>query len=144
MKLWFLLKSGDFNESRRYAREMNPETYNIEDLLLLIDWIEDPQSATDAEVKVALQSSPRMALFANRIDLWLDTVVSVGATWSEWALTASTDLIAPAESAEQLRQYRADPGVKAYLQWLRLPEYWREAGWPEQCRPMGEDDFSCG
>jgi hypothetical protein len=26
---------------------------------------------------------------------------------------------------------------------LGLPEYWREHGFPPQCRPMGHDDFEC-
>jgi hypothetical protein len=25
----------------------------------------------------------------------------------------------------------------------RLPEYWREYGFPPQCRPVGADDFAC-
>ena len=25
-----------------------------------------------------------------------------------------------------------------------LPVYWRENGWPEFCRPMGDYDFECG
>jgi TolB-like protein len=144
VELWNILRSGDFEEARRYARQMNPETISIEDQLQLIDWLEDPQLKSDDEVKVALESYPRLAILGNRIDLWLDALESVGAIWPEWALTATTDLIAPVVPAEQLRQYRADPGVKAYLQQLRLPEYWREVGWPEQCRPLGEDDFTCG
>jgi TolB-like protein len=30
------------------------------------------------------------------------------------------------------------------IQDMRLPEFWRENGFPPQCRPIGEDDFECG
>jgi hypothetical protein len=29
------------------------------------------------------------------------------------------------------------------LEDLGLDDYWREAGWPEHCRPAGADDFAC-
>jgi hypothetical protein len=29
------------------------------------------------------------------------------------------------------------------LEDLGLDDYWREAGWPEHCRPVGADDFAC-
>jgi hypothetical protein len=31
---------------------------------------------------------------------------------------------------------------KMMLRW-RLPEYWRQHGFPPQCRPIGEADFEC-
>jgi adenylate cyclase len=35
------------------------------------------------------------------------------------------------------------PPVKAYLRRIGLLDYWREHGWPETCRPLGDDDFEC-
>ena len=29
------------------------------------------------------------------------------------------------------------------LKAMRLPEYWRKAGWGDFCRPKGADDFEC-
>jgi hypothetical protein len=26
---------------------------------------------------------------------------------------------------------------------MKMPEYWRAAGWSEFCRPKGADDFEC-
>jgi TolB-like protein/tetratricopeptide (TPR) repeat protein len=142
-ELWRLLRLRDFDGARRYARQMNPEMIDIEDQLQLIDWLEDPLVEPGVAVTRALEYFPRLAILANRFDLWLNAVESAGAVWSEWGLTPSTDLIAPFVPAEQLREMRADPRTRAYLQWLQLPGYWREVGWPEPCRPLGEDDFTC-
>jgi hypothetical protein len=38
---------------------------------------------------------------------------------------------------------RSHPGFKSTLKELGLDDYWREAGWPEHCRPVGADDFTC-
>jgi TolB-like protein len=35
------------------------------------------------------------------------------------------------------------PGFKEYLRETGLVDYWREYGWGEHCRPVGEDDFEC-
>jgi hypothetical protein len=36
------------------------------------------------------------------------------------------------------------PRVKARLVRYGFPPYWREKGWPNGCRPLGETDFECG
>jgi TolB-like protein len=35
------------------------------------------------------------------------------------------------------------PKVKALLRNVGLVDYWRATGWPDRCRPKGEDDFEC-
>lgn len=37
-----------------------------------------------------------------------------------------------------------DPRVKERLIRYGFPAYWREKGWPDVCRPLGENDFECG
>jgi len=37
-----------------------------------------------------------------------------------------------------------DPRVKETLVRYGFVAYWREKGWPAQCRPLGSDDFECG
>jgi len=47
------------------------------------------------------------------------------------------------ETPEQLKQHLASPRTHELVKALRLPEYWREVGWPDMCRPIGEHDFEC-
>jgi tetratricopeptide (TPR) repeat protein len=42
-----------------------------------------------------------------------------------------------------LRDVRSHPGFKSLLEELGLDDYWRAAGWPEHCRPVGTGDFAC-
>ena len=42
------------------------------------------------------------------------------------------------------RMMLRDPRVKARLVRHGFPAYWREKGWPDGCRPLGETDFECG
>jgi hypothetical protein len=42
-----------------------------------------------------------------------------------------------------LRDVRSHPAFKSMLEDLGLDDYWRAAGWPEHCRPVGSDDFAC-
>jgi hypothetical protein len=32
---------------------------------------------------------------------------------------------------------------KALIRNAGLVDHWRARGWPDLCRPMGEDDFTC-
>jgi serine/threonine-protein kinase len=38
---------------------------------------------------------------------------------------------------------RSDPRFLEFLRKMKMPEYWRAAGWSDFCRPKGEDDFEC-
>jgi TolB-like protein len=38
---------------------------------------------------------------------------------------------------------RNEPRFLELLRAMKLPEYWRVAGWPGFCRPMGANDFEC-
>jgi hypothetical protein len=38
---------------------------------------------------------------------------------------------------------RKEPRVLNLLRAMKLPEYWRAAGWSEFCRPKGDNDFEC-
>ena len=42
------------------------------------------------------------------------------------------------------RSLLADPRIRALLQDYGFVAYWREKGWPAQCRPVGTEDFECG
>ncbi len=39
--------------------------------------------------------------------------------------------------------WRTSPHRKRLIRELGLPKFWREHGFPPQCRPVGDDDFEC-
>ena len=38
---------------------------------------------------------------------------------------------------------KGSPHQKRWMRLMGLPEFWRENGFPPQCRPVGKDDFEC-
>jgi hypothetical protein len=44
---------------------------------------------------------------------------------------------------QPLRPLLQEPRFLELLRALKLPEYWRVAGWPAFCRAKGENDFEC-
>jgi TolB-like protein/Tfp pilus assembly protein PilF len=42
-----------------------------------------------------------------------------------------------------LQPLRNAPEYNEMIELVGLPDYWRIAGWPDQCRPVGTDDFTC-
>ncbi|HBS30181.1 MAG TPA: hypothetical protein DEA40_00300, partial [Parvularcula sp.] len=42
-----------------------------------------------------------------------------------------------------LRPYRRSPEFKAHMRASGVYDYWRKAGFPPQCKPVGKDDFEC-
>lgn len=43
-----------------------------------------------------------------------------------------------------LVETRGLPGFAEYVADLRMPAYWREHGWPADCRTLGDDGLECG
>ena len=41
------------------------------------------------------------------------------------------------------QDFRRSPYFKARIREMRIYDYWREHGWPDFCRPVGDDDFEC-
>ena len=46
-------------------------------------------------------------------------------------------------SHPRFREFRKDTAFKRLLTSLRLVDYWREEGWGDLCRPLGDHDFEC-
>ena len=42
-----------------------------------------------------------------------------------------------------LAEYRASEQFKDYVRQIQMDRYWRKNGWPDLCRPLGDDDFEC-
>jgi hypothetical protein len=76
-----------------------------------------------------------IAVFVNQPEVALD------ALWSDMR-PAGADL-AWIWTTPALRQLRHEPRFLELLKAMKIPEYWRVAGWPEFCRPKGENDFEC-
>jgi TolB-like protein len=49
----------------------------------------------------------------------------------------------PAIWGRSWQTVRADPAFKRFATDIGLVAYWRDAGWPDKCRPLGDDDFEC-
>ena len=41
------------------------------------------------------------------------------------------------------QQFLTDPRFKDVVKRMGLVDYWKKHGWPDRCRPKGEDDFEC-
>jgi tetratricopeptide (TPR) repeat protein len=42
-----------------------------------------------------------------------------------------------------MKGVRQTPRFKKIIKEIRLVDYWKEYGWPDLCRPVGDDDFVC-
>jgi TolB-like protein/Tfp pilus assembly protein PilF len=137
-----MLRDGRFDEARAFAHQMNTVRYDLSDFLEIIDWMEGG-AQSEIGAGPALLYSPALALFAGRYDLWLESLSKARDQWPEWYISPLLELYSPIGSQETLRRFRSDVRTKAYLEELKLPEYWRQVGWPDICQPIGEDDFEC-
>ena len=41
------------------------------------------------------------------------------------------------------RDMRKLPRFKEFARQIGLVDYWKQYGWPDICRPVGENDFEC-
>jgi TolB-like protein len=71
-----------------------------------------------------------------RVRLWLGQYDRIASTMSE-----SGDTIVQWEPG--FPAFRSSPGFKQVVERLGLQRYWRERGFPPQCRPVGANDFTC-
>jgi len=42
-----------------------------------------------------------------------------------------------------MKEVRQLPRFKEFVREIGLVDYWKEYGWPDLCRPVGDDDFAC-
>lgn len=84
-----------------------------------------PSKYHDVALIAAYLGDPEFALetFAREIRL---TTIRYGSLWYP--------------VMEEVRQL---PAFKELVTEVNLVEYWRTHGWPDQCRPMGSDEFEC-
>ena len=122
--------------------------------------IEDPDRRRIGGTSVELLGEPDQAL-SRLNDLALDpryqgpNTLGVTAIWSAYhgdsqsALRSLEKAVTGAASLTYLAwlpvfdDVRRLPEFKELLVKRGLVDYWRATGWPEVCRPIGEDDFAC-
>lgn len=136
-----MLRTGQFAAARDYVKQMSELRFEHANLIEQLDWVEN--HGESAKTPDPLYS-PSVAFHADRYDIWLAAVMESKEEWVEWFISPLLELYSTSAPAEKLHRFRSDPGTKAYLEDLRLPEYWRDVGWPDMCQPIGEVDFSCG
>jgi TolB-like protein len=115
---------------------------------ILASW-DDPAAARDAV------RSAYAAIDATVMPLWrVLTRLQIGALAARFgdpdlAMTSFEETFA--SSPEQIyaiwrpvyRDMRQLPRFKEFARRAGLVAYWREYGWPDMCRPAGENDFEC-
>jgi len=136
-----LLQYGELQKAHNYVDQVNqPDSAKAQSYHKMIDWMAAPEQPLDKAMQDAGFSSGLFAYLSGNYELWLTT------WWRQpeppYFLTFSR-LLAPIVSAEQVKQNLAKPLTHELVQAMRLPEYWREVGWPDMCRPIGEQDFEC-
>jgi TolB-like protein/DNA-binding winged helix-turn-helix (wHTH) protein/Flp pilus assembly protein TadD len=111
---------------------------------LLIDALENPALTEDAAQKfvtavengdlgecVSFESlmilgSPRaFDLDIDPLD-GMNRIQILAQVWNNWAVAV-----------------RQDPRFKDWVETLGYVDFWRKHGWPDRCRPTGQDDFEC-
>ena len=45
--------------------------------------------------------------------------------------------------APEYAKYRRSDTFRQRIAWMYIDDYWREHGFPPQCRPIGDEDFEC-
>ena len=135
-----LVKQGDRIGAVLLLKEMgaSPEVNAI--LVAALAQPSVPRSA--AEVQAVLdvladESAPLLArLEPARVFLWLGQYQNIGES-----ATIDSDLLL--QWAPGFPRFRNSPAFKAMLERLGIPAYWREHGYPPQCRAVGKQDFTC-
>ena len=55
----------------------------------------------------------------------------------------SNSLLGPLTWVPLMKEVRQLPRFKEFLRKKGLVDCWTEFGWPDLCRPIGDDDFEC-
>ena len=136
-----LFSNGQIDELHQYIDQIDLSAWTSNQRIhAAIDWMTNSQTTPGDDVLQALSFRPALAMMAGRPDVFFELI----------ALKSNGDkfpgiqaILNPHLSADETRRVHASPATKAFLQDMRLPEYWRQVGWPDMCSPIGEDDFEC-
>ena len=138
---WFLVENyllmDDRGSARQFIVEMGEDAvFTIEEFNDLMKWVDNGDSPTTEQI---LQMLDEFFFYPFQIERYEDAfplVENASQFYKGYWISA---LMPPA--ANNALQH---PRAKAVIAEVGLPDYWREAGWPAFCRPLGDDDFECG
>jgi tetratricopeptide (TPR) repeat protein len=109
----------------------------------VIDWIEALENP-DEDHTARLHRFERWAT-ENGEDV--NTYVGVLLAFKAYDYFAKSNNMKPSEIAEiwqpDWTEFRQASVFKQFARSKNMLAYWRETGFPKQCRPVGEDDFEC-
>jgi len=142
-KIRLLFREDRIDELHQYIDSIDLSTWTSrQNVHKAIDWIvnSDQDQVLDEDIRNALEFAPWLALDTVRPDIYFDisSDYSLGRK-----IPGIPNLLSPNLSPEENRLIREFPETKNLINSVRLPEYWHEVGWPDMCRPVGEDDFEC-
>jgi TolB-like protein len=139
-----LLEQKRFDEAREYTDAMDFRgQVTASGMRQLVNWVEGPASALNTEMRDALSYSPELALLGGNYPLFMNTVWAVKILNSNELFLAYMLEFAQPASVPWSGQLLKFPQTKGVIKQSRLPDYWRQVGWPSQCHAVGADDFEC-
>jgi TolB-like protein len=141
---WILqtyFEDGQLEEMHRYIDGVDLKDWTtLEGMHKAINWLGNSQKNPDDAILQALLWRPRLAMMANRPDIYFELLSNLS---NSQRYPHATVIFNPNLPADETRIVRELPQSKAFLKALKLPEFWRKTGWPDICSPIGEDDFEC-
>ena len=136
-----LLQYGELQKAHDYTDEVTkPGSARAESYHKMIDWMAVQEQPLDKAMQDLEVSGTLFAYVSGNYELWLKL------RWRQPeppSFISFSRVVAPIRTHEESKQRLANPRTHELVQALRLPEYWREVGWPDMCRPIGKTDFEC-
>jgi TolB-like protein len=139
-----LLEHGDTSGAHSFVDQMDLGDWVSRDSMhRLVDWMSNPSGPLDESLTEALRFHPRAALIAGRIDLWKEFAWGVNQVQGWETLISYLAIATSRVNNGQNSHLLSDADTRRVIEMVKLPEYWREAGWPEQCQPIAGNGFVC-
>ncbi len=133
--LTVLIASGNFDQAAIVVESGN-SSWTPELFQEAVAWLAGPDVAPNERIQESFMQANAFAMLGDRTKYFLArTVQRPRNSRAYWFLEAVIG--GDYERANE-------PEFKSRIVSIRLPEYWREHGWPDMCRAKGDDDFECG
>jgi len=130
-----LISRGD-----RLAAALGQWDYNYGDrsfpMVAFLDAIEFPERDHSKTLSMMLHWMEGSGVPLNN---WIDVLVWLGA----YDFIAADTYLYHWMWLDWHREWRQSPHFKQLYRDINAYQYWREHGFPPQCRPLGEEDFEC-